>query len=307
MKFLTKQILFLSILLSIGFIKADHKKWHVEDQVKQELDAIFTDPKAQEIIQHELCLKQTIITLLSEARRIGEIVKILPKRASSPSQSQKGFFNSALWRALCHPLKNPLKLLTLRVSHPLKRTLANPYFCCTLLGSSAFIFSNNVILSSYILKLPLGKRLETSKIIKNIIKKLNLQYVDVSEKYYYHVPHTEQTLVIVERISDDLIEERKLRQEEINDIIKVLIILDYLKIPFLDLHKTSNILKTKDKCFLIDTESFWQFGSYYDYLPNTRSFLKHLYGDGNYTLPDTEDVQNVIDQYESAVSSKTSL
>lgn len=302
MKFLKKQIVLLSAFFCIGFAQANipttlQKKWEVADHVKQELDRIFTDPKAQEIIHHEQTLKQKVLSLFSKAKRIGEISNIVPKKPSRNAGDT--FFESALWRALCHPLKNPLILFTLREVHPLKRALENPYFPCVLQGSSAFIFPNNPILKSYVIKLSLGKRLETAQTIQDIIEKLNLHSIAVPNKFLYHVPLSQETLVIAERIPDDALEQRKLRQEETNDIIKVLIILDYLKIPFLDLHRDSNMLRTKDTCFLNDTESFWKIGAYYDYLPNTRAFLKHAYG-SDYTLPSPEEVQQIIDQYTSA-------
>lgn len=305
MKFLAHYSFLFSLLVSSSLIQVNTtitmQKWELEDSAKEELDTIFDHSKAQKIIQQKQSSLNIAWYLVCQTKRITEIGNIIPKQKASPDvkevpQKKGNIFGNTLWNLLRHPLANPFKRIIGREINPLRRALSDPYFSCTPQGYSAFIFSENPILSPYILKLPTSKRFETAQTIQTIIEKLNLQHVKVPDKYLYRVPHTQEDLVIAQRIPQEAMEDRKLHDDEVTDIVKVLVVLDALKIPLTDTHNPKNIIKTKDACFLSDTESFWEIGSYSDYLPNTKAFLKGLHGD-QYTLPPSEEVQKIVDLY----------
>jgi len=72
---------------------------------KKELDGIFSDPTAQEIIKQEQTMLRTTRHLIAQANRIGELRNIVPKpQIATVEHSTK----NALLNFLRHPLKKPL-------------------------------------------------------------------------------------------------------------------------------------------------------------------------------------------------------
>jgi hypothetical protein len=99
--------------------------------VKSQLDAIFSDPIAQVIIQKEESLSNMMASLFLNVKRFNEIKKIAPNENKGALESNKNSMLYTLWQLVCNPLKNPLKRLIVRELHPLKRALSSDYFNAT--------------------------------------------------------------------------------------------------------------------------------------------------------------------------------
>jgi len=262
--------------------------------IKNELDTIFEDKIACAIIDKEKSWLGTIWCALANVKRVCHINRLATKQKQLENNGNATLYT--LWQLLRHPFDNQLKWVIMRELSPIKRILSHSHFNCSQLGSCTFAFEKNEILQSYIVKLSYCNRVETAKTISKIIEKLNLTHVAVPSKMIYTVPRLKTRLAIAERINADLIQDRKLNSWEINDIIKILIILDYLKIPFTDINP-KNVLTLSDHCVLIDTESFFKIGAHGDYFPNTKAFLRRYGYSDIFSKADKKRIKQVIDAY----------